>query len=155
MANEQLVARLAATRTFFEKTLACFEDEDGAFAPQEGMFTVAQHIAHAAQIVEWFLEGAFRPDGFSTEFAAMDQEVRAIKELEDARAWWTSALDQALESVAGSAPESWAEPTRGHLMGGMPRESIFGGIADHTAHHRGALAVYARLLGREPAMPYD
>jgi uncharacterized damage-inducible protein DinB len=39
-------------------------------------------------------------------------------------------------------------------MGGMPRESIIGGIVDHTAHHRGALSVYARLVGREPAMPY-
>ena len=154
MANEQLVARLGATRAYFEKTIACFEDEDGAFAPAEGMFNVAQHIAHAAQTIEWFLEGAFRPNGLNLDFAALEQEVRDIKEMEDARAWWDSALDQTLESVAGSAPESWAEPIRGELMGGMPREAIFGGIADHTAHHRGALAVYARLCGREPAMPY-
>ncbi len=26
--------------------------------------------------------------------------------------------------------------------------------SSHTAHHRGALAVYARLLGKVPAMPY-
>ncbi len=27
-------------------------------------------------------------------------------------------------------------------------------ITDHTSHHRGALSVYARLLGKVPAMPY-
>jgi uncharacterized damage-inducible protein DinB len=39
-------------------------------------------------------------------------------------------------------------------MGGLPRQCIVGAISDHTAHHRGALGVYARLLGRVPAMPY-
>jgi hypothetical protein len=28
-------------------------------------------------------------------------------------------------------------------------------IADHTAHHRGSLAVYARLPGRVPPMLYS
>ena len=32
--------------------------------------------------------------------------------------------------------------------------AVINGITDHSAHHRGALAVYARLLGKEPAMPY-
>ncbi|MDJ0522943.1 MAG: DinB family protein [Planctomycetota bacterium] len=154
MANEQLVARLQAARAFFENTIACFEPEDGSFAPQEGMFTVAQHIAHTAHTIEWFLEGAFRPQGMDLDFAAQEKDVRAIEELEDALAWWNSANDQALEAVAGSAPESWSEPIRGELMGGMPRESVIGGIVDHNAHHRGALSVYARLAGREPKMPY-
>ena len=155
MTNEQRAAQLQSIRTFFEKTIACFQDADATFAPQPGMYTVAQHVAHAAQVVEWFLEGAFRPAGFNMDFQGMESEVRAIRELEDARAWWNSAMDQTLEAVAGSAPESWSEPIRGPLMAGMARDSIFAGIGDHTAHHRGALAVYARLCGREPAMPYD
>jgi hypothetical protein len=28
------------------------------------------------------------------------------------------------------------------------------GSTDHTAHHRGALTVYSRLLGKVPKMPY-
>jgi uncharacterized damage-inducible protein DinB len=39
-------------------------------------------------------------------------------------------------------------------MGGVPRMAIFGAITDHTAHHRGALTVYARLAGAVPPMPY-
>ena len=36
-------------------------------------------------------------------------------------------------------------------MAGAPRSSIVDGLADHTAHHRGSLAVYARLRGKVPA----
>ncbi|MCF8432232.1 MAG: DinB family protein [Melioribacteraceae bacterium] len=32
--------------------------------------------------------------------------------------------------------------------------AVVGAIADHSAHHRGALAVYARLAGKVPKMPY-
>jgi uncharacterized damage-inducible protein DinB len=42
----------------------------------------------------------------------------------------------------------------GPIMGGVPRIAIFGAIVDHTAHHRGALTVYARLQGVVPPMPY-
>jgi len=155
MANEAQQASLASTRAFFEKTIACFEPRDGTFRPQEGLFTVAQHIAHSAQVVEWFLEGAFRPKGMSADFAAMEAEVRAVEGLEDARRWWQSALDEALESVAQTAPEAWNEPIQGQILRGLPRHAIFSAIADHSAHHRGALAVYARLAGRTPQMPYE
>jgi uncharacterized damage-inducible protein DinB len=39
-------------------------------------------------------------------------------------------------------------------MGGVPRWSVVSAISDHTAHHRGALTVYSRLLGKVPVMPY-
>jgi uncharacterized damage-inducible protein DinB len=39
-------------------------------------------------------------------------------------------------------------------MGGAPRLSVIGAISDHTAHHRGALTVYSRLLGKVPKLPY-
>ena len=39
-------------------------------------------------------------------------------------------------------------------VGGAPRLALVTGLGDHTAHHRGVLAVYARLCGRVPAMPY-
>jgi uncharacterized damage-inducible protein DinB len=46
------------------------------------------------------------------------------------------------------------EPITGEIMTGAPKMAVVGAIGDHTAHHRGALAVYARLLGKEPKMPY-
>ena len=46
-----------------------------------------------------------------------------------------------------------AEMPANPIMQG-PRYEVIGGVVDHTAHHRGALAVYARLQGKTPAMPY-
>ena len=154
MANEDLARQLNAVQAYFEKTVSCFEEADGEFAPKEGQFTVAQQIAHTAQTIEWFFEGAFRPQGFNMEFEELEGEVRAITSLEDAMAWFGSAMQEAHAAVEGSAPDAWDEPIRGKLMAGMPRRAIVSGIADHTAHHRGALTVYARLLDREPPMPY-
>jgi uncharacterized damage-inducible protein DinB len=42
----------------------------------------------------------------------------------------------------------------GPVLGGAPRSAILAAMGDHTAHHRGALTVYARLRGKTPAMPY-
>ena len=42
----------------------------------------------------------------------------------------------------------------GPIMGGAPRMAIISAITDHTAHHRGALTVYARVSGLVPPMPY-
>ena len=46
------------------------------------------------------------------------------------------------------------EPITGEIMKGAPKMAVIGGITDHSAHHRGALSVYARLLDRIPMMPY-
>ena len=148
-------AALEAVKSFFDRTIGCFEEGDATFTPKDGMYTVAQHIAHTAQAVEWFLEGAFRPQGMSTDFETMDKDVRRVESLEDARTWWNDAMAEALATVAEAAPESWDDPIRGPIMGGQPRHAVIGGINDHCAHHRGALAVYARLCGREPVMPYE
>ena len=40
------------------------------------------------------------------------------------------------------------------MMAGAPRFAVIEGIQDHTAHHRGALTVYSRLLGMTPSVPY-
>ena len=41
------------------------------------------------------------------------------------------------------------------IFGPAPRHTIIGPALDHTAHHRGALAVYLRLRGKKPAMIYS
>jgi uncharacterized damage-inducible protein DinB len=39
-------------------------------------------------------------------------------------------------------------------MGGQPISDIVWAMVEHTAHHRGALTVYSRQLGKVPPMPY-
>jgi uncharacterized damage-inducible protein DinB len=149
-----LTAELDDTRRFFLATTACLEPADAAYAPCEGMYTVAASVAHVARTIDWFVEGAFdRPDGFDMDFAAHIAEAHAVIDLEVARAWLDRAFDHAAAALRRHEARL-AEPLPPGIMGGLPRSAVVGGIVDHTAHHRGALAVYARLLGREPALPY-
>lgn len=150
------VASMTTTRQFFENTTACFTEAQASFTPVEGMFTAAQQIAHAAEAVEWFVDGAFSPDGFA-RMAPDDAEraVRQIETLAQARAWWDRAWAHALSAASERSDEAWQEPIADpEIMTGAPRAAILGGLADHCGHHRGALAVYARLCGLSPAMPY-
>lgn len=155
MHPEALCAELATTQRFFRTTIACLRAEDAGFAPRPGMYTVATTVAHVARTVDWFVEGAFfRADGLDMDFDRHIAEAQAVTDLAAAQAWCDrsfAAAAAALRSHAGRL----GEPLPPGILGGQPRGAIVGAITDHTAHHRGALAVYARLLGREPAMPYS
>ena len=112
-------------------------------------------MAHAAQTIDWFIDGAFNPNGFDMDFEGHDRQVRAVTSLTEARAAMKRAIEHAKAVVESRSDEEWAQPLPpGPIMGGLPRSAIFGAITDHTAHHRGALTVYARLLSKTPAMPY-
>jgi len=155
MNGNPVAAAVRHVRDCFDRTTACLTEDDAAFAPRPGMYTVAQQVAHVAQTVEWFLAGAFRPEGFDTDFAAHDAAVRKVATLADARAWAARAFDAAIERLGAASPADLAAPiAAGPILAGAPRSAIVAGITDHTAHHRGALAVYARLRGKVPAMPY-
>ena len=149
------VASMTTTRQFFERTIDCFTEEDASFVPVESLFSVAQHIAHAAEAVEWYVDGAFSPEGFARAFEGAEREVRKIQTLAEARAWWDRAWAHAVAVARERSDEDWQRPIADkEIMPGAPRVAILNGLADHTGHHRGALAVYARLCGRVPPMPY-
>lgn len=155
MSKEAFIAELRATQKFFEKSTACLKEEDSDFAPAEGMFTAAQQVAHAALSVDWFVEGAFRPEGFDMDFEKHLSDARQVTSLAEARKLFTAAFDRAVAATEARSEEELAVPLpEGPVMGGAPRSAIYGGITDHTAHHRGALTVYSRLRGYEPDMPY-
>ncbi len=149
-----LTGELASTHQFFTTTIAVFTEAHATYAPKSELYTVAAHIAHVARTVDWFTEGAFvRVDGFDMNFPTHIAEAKAVTSLAKARAWLDRAFAEAATAITTHAARL-DEPLPSGIMGGAPRAAIIGGIVDHTAHHRGALAVYARLLGLEPAMPY-
>jgi uncharacterized damage-inducible protein DinB len=153
--KEQLLGQLNAAIEFFDRSTRSLDEADSSFAPAEGVFTAAQQVAHTAQTIDWFMEGAFRAEGFEMDFEALDAKVRAITSLTEARAWLASAVNSARQAIESKPEQEWAQPLpEGPIMGGLPRAAILGGITDHTAHHRGALTVYARLRGKVPPMPY-
>ena len=143
------------TKKFFDNATKIFDEKDAAFAPKPGLFSTAQHIAHAAQAIDWFVDGAFSPDGMSHDFENMEKQVRAIQTLKESRDWMDRAVARAISVLEKKSMEEMMQPIAGQIMAGAPRIAMCEAIADHTAHHRGALAVYARLLDKVPPMPYE
>jgi uncharacterized damage-inducible protein DinB len=155
MIKESLHGQLAAMKEYFDRSSRALAEEDSAYAPAQGMLTAAQQVAHAAQTVEWFMTGAFSPDGFSMDFEEQAKAIHATTSLTAARDWMERACAAAHKTVDEHEERDWMAPLPpGPIMGGLPRSSIFGGLTDHTAHHRGALSVYTRMLGKVPPMPY-
>jgi|ERR1051326_460373 uncharacterized damage-inducible protein DinB len=153
--KDGLQAQLASIKEFFDRSTRALDEADSTFAPKDGMFTAAQQVAHAAQTVDWFIQGAFAAGGFDMDFEKLDKEVRKVTSLKAARGWMDKACAGAKAAIDAHSDAEWGAPLApGPVMGGMPRFLIFGAISDHTAHHRGALTVYARLRGKVPPMPY-
>jgi uncharacterized damage-inducible protein DinB len=155
MSQKSLHGQLASMKEYFDRSTRVLNEQDSEFAPAPGMLTAAQQIAHAAQTVEWFMSGAFAPDGFALDFEEQAKAIHATKSIAAAREWLDRAFVAAGQVVDAHADQEWTTPLpEGPIMGGQPRMVIFEGLNDHTAHHRGALSVYSRLLGKVPAMPY-
>lgn len=135
--------------------LGGFKPEHADFAPCPGMMTVAQQINHIAQTVYWFREGAFGA-GFDLDFgkleAANRRQMTLAEALEELEAQYTAyaAFLETLSEADLSAPMP-----DNPLFGAVPRVAALAAQCDHTAHHRGSLSVYLRLLGIAPVMVYQ
>jgi uncharacterized damage-inducible protein DinB len=147
--------QLLASKDFFERSTRSLDEADSQFRPQEGMMTVAQLVAHTAQTLDWFIEGASRSEGFDLDFEKHAQALAGVTSLAAARQMLETAYANAIEFVRSRGPEGLAQPLpAGPIMGGQPVSDIVWAMVEHTAHHRGALSVYTRLLGKVPPMPY-
>jgi len=148
-------AQLLASQDFFNRSTRVLEEADSQFCPSAGMMTVAQQVAHAAQTLDWFIHGATRPEGFDLDFEAHAKEVAAVASLAAAREWLARSYAAAIQYLNSHTPEELAAPLpAGPVMGGQPITNIVWAMVEHTAHHRGALTVYSRMLGKTPVMPY-
>ena len=153
--HETLVSQLRSSLKYFQATASTFKEGDSGFAPQPELYTVAGHVAHAADSVDWFVEGAFG-EGWNMDFEGLIAAVKAVTSLSEANAWLERAYGAAITAVeAASEEELLASIPDKRIMGGAPRHAIVNSISDHSAHHRGALTVYARLMGKTPKMPYS
>ena len=56
-------SQLASSKEFFERSTRVLEEADSQFKPNDNMMTVAQQVAHTAITLDWFVEGASRPEG--------------------------------------------------------------------------------------------
>lgn len=149
-----LIKQLQSTKQFFNKTIECLTEEDSSFAPNPNLYTIAGHVEHAAQTIDWFIEGAFGK-GWDMEFETHIAKTKQVKSLKEAKKHFDQAIAYAIATVEKASESELMEPIpNDQIMDGAPRLAIVSGITDHTAHHRGALAVYARLIDKIPSMPY-
>ena len=156
MADNAYAIPIKQALQFLSRTCSVFKEEDSGFAPDPGMFTVAQQIAHLAQTIDWFMEGGFGDKGFDLDFAAHHNAARQHNSLRDSLAWLARSVDNAADILDSKSADQMMEPiAEGPIMPGEPRAAIIAAIVEHTAHHRGSLAVYGRLLGYAPPIPYS
>jgi uncharacterized damage-inducible protein DinB len=149
------VRQLEAARDQFLVSTNQFDEGMTGFRPAEGAMNVAQHIAHTAQVIDWLREGALSPEGFDLEFEAQIAKVMASESLAVAREWFDRAMAMSIETLGRLDDDQLLQALpAGPILGGLPRLAVAGAMAEHTSHHRGALAVYARVLGLVPASPY-
>jgi uncharacterized damage-inducible protein DinB len=152
MDKKTALHELKSSRQFLLRSASIFTEEDAGYAPAEGMYTVAGQLAHIAITVDWFIRGAESPDGFDMDFEAHDQAARAVTTLAEAHALIDKHYNAA-EAWLAEADLAALLP-EGMVMGGAPKAEVVFGLVDHAAHHRGALSVYARTMGKVAPMPY-
>ncbi len=149
-----LVAQLESARKFFNTTASIFVEADGSYSPTLEMYTVAGQIAHVADTLDWFLEGALGK-GWDMDFEAAIERAKVTRTLSEAHAMLDRAFSHAIAVVGAASDATLLEAIPNDpILDGAPRMAVVNAIVDHTAHHRGSLAVYARLLGKVPPMPY-
>jgi len=147
--------QILASRDFFERSTSVLEEVDSEFRPRDEMMTAAQHVMHTAQTLDWFIDGVTRPEGFNLNFEEPAKDLNEAKSLAVARASFNRACQRAADFLRSKTPEQLSAPLKpGPIMGGQPMNEIVWAMVEHTAHHRGALTVYSRLLGKIPPMPY-
>jgi uncharacterized damage-inducible protein DinB len=155
MQPDHLAKELLDSKEFFERSTRVLEEADSNFTPVQGTMTVAQQVAHAAITVDWFIEGASRPEGFDLDFEKHTKALENVKSLSEARGMLEKAYENAVQFIRSKSPEELERPLPpGPVMGGAPVSEIVWAMVEHSAHHRGALTVYSRLLGKTPLMPY-
>ena len=147
--------QLVTSKEFFDRSTRVLEEGDSGFRPQPGMMTAAQQVWHAGHTLDWFVQGVSRPEGFDLDFAAQAQELNAVTSLAEARKKLDAAYANAIKFLRAKSAEELAQPMApGPILGGQPLSDVVWAMVEHTAHHRGALTVYSRALGKVPPMPY-
>lgn len=174
--------RLNIHREFFRRTTASFRSEEGSFQPRPDMLSVNGQILHVTAAIELFLSGlfvafdrfkgsrwvSFRGEGESwigldggfadmgwTEQASLEHESDdGAKPLEAALTAFDETMSIAAAVFSQLTPEEMTSALPPNPLDLRTPQHVLEILLDHTAHHRGALAQYARLLGHDPSIPY-
>ena len=137
--------QILASKEFFERSTRVLEENDSEFRPRDEMMTVAQQVAHTAQTLEWFLNGATQPEGFDLNFEEQAKALAGLTSLAMAHkrlgAAFTRAVDFLRSRHAGrSRPSAPAWSGHGRSTGQRYR---VGNGGTHRASPRRTLCLCA------------
>lgn len=154
MDGKEVVKLIKTERHYLQNILKDFRPEHGDFKPSEEMRTVGQQIKHIALTTKFYYETVFG-SGFTMSFEDYKAEMKKPISLEKALKDLDECYNKA-ESLVGNktAAELNAPLPDNPMLGEGTLESVIIRNTDHTAHHRGALTVYLRLLGIKPQIIY-
>ena len=154
MQGNSAVMELTSMKQFFHNSISVLEEEDSGYRPHEKAWTVAQQMRHTAMTVGWFADAVFG-EGFKQNWEEQMEFIGKASSLEEEKAYFDKEVEKACTAFGALTEEQLDAPIPDNpMMGPAPKRAIVGAISDHTAHHRGALATYARIMGKEPRMPY-
>lgn len=140
---------------FFNKVVGQFKPDNAEFRPLPEMYSVVEQIRHTGLTVHWFIEGAYGA-GFNMDFEGFEKAVRQPCTFAEAAAGFDKACDDAVAIIEAGADDALLQPLpENPIFGPVPRVTVLGALSDHTAHHRGSLSVYLRLVGITPRMVYE
>jgi uncharacterized damage-inducible protein DinB len=152
--KDDALYEIQTTRHFFHRTTRCLAEADSGFRATPETMTAAQQVAHTAQTLDWLRDGMF-DDNWDMDFEKAVGATASVTSLAAARLELDAAWDRLQARVEASSEAELASPLADNpILGSRPRHSGIKAVVDHTGHHRGALAVYARLAGKVPEMPY-
>lgn len=154
MDGKTAAAMVGEERKYLNNILKDFTEENADYAPADGMMTVAQQVRHIAQTIGWFREGAFG-EGFDTDFEAHQTEIRKPTTLAQSLDTLNAAYDDWIAFLEGLTEADLNAPMeKNEFFGTAPKAAVVTSCMDHTAHHRGALSVYLRMLSVTPTLVY-
>ena len=97
--KQGIIENLKSMRQFFLNTINCLTEEDSAYAPKEDMYKVSEHIGHTAHTVEWFMDGAFSPQGFDMNFENYAERMKQHTSLTKSIAYFQDTVEQAIQKI--------------------------------------------------------
>ncbi len=154
--KEGYKASLQMDEKHFFQSISSLTEDDSNFKPTDEMFTAAAQIAHVGHTIDWFFDAAFHGKPWDMNFEAAEQHIKSFTSIEKAKAEVRAAFARAYATMDSISESDLMDtfPPDDPILPNLPKLVVIGAITDHSAHHRGALTVYARLRGKVPPMPY-
>ena len=141
MPYEFLIDTFATERLKTLGVWAQFADADLEFRPAKLARSVREHMVHQCM----------SEDGFFTRMLGLPVTTRVLPASETCQQFIERYLATSAERLAGLRAQSaeWFEGTTTFFNVDRSRAWVLVRRISHTAHHRGQLSTYLRLLGRE------